>query len=74
MAALTEDAAYILYVFAIGMKPLFVAPMIASYCAVSIILSRIFLHEHLVRSKFITVIVIITGIVMLGISEGLSYL
>ena len=74
LAALTEDIAYILYVFAIGMKPLFVAPIIASYCAVSIVLSRIFLHEHLERSRFICVIVVITGIVMLGVSEGLSYL
>lgn len=73
LAAMCECIAYICYVYAIGQNPLFVAPIIASFCVVSVILSRIFLHERLERSRFICVMVIIFGIVLLGISEGLSY-
>lgn len=72
-AAVCECTAYIFYVYAIGQKPLFVAPIIASFCVVSVILSRIFLHERLERSRFVCVMFIIAGIVLLGISEGLSY-
>lgn len=72
-AAICESTAYIFYVYAIGQKPLFVAPIIASFCVVSVILSRIFLHEKLESIRFVCVAVIISGIVMLGISEGLSY-
>ena len=72
-AAVCEGLAYICYVYAIGQNPLFVAPIIASFCVVSVILSRIFLHEKLESIRFVCVAVIISGIVMLGISEGLSY-
>ena len=74
LAAVCEDIAYIAYVFAIARKPLFVAPVIASFCIVSVILSRIFLHERIGRARTWCVLAVIAGIVMLGISEGLSYL
>ena len=68
-----EDIGYLAYIFAIARKPLFVAPVIASYCIVSVILSRIFLHEHIGTARRRCVAAVIIGIVMLGISEGLSY-
>ena len=49
-----------------------VAPMVTAYCIVSVILSRIFLKEKLVRSQLISVIVVIAGIVLLGIAEGIA--
>ena len=46
--------------------------MIASYCIVSVILSRIFLGEKLRRNQAMCVALVIIGIVALGISEGLG--
>ena len=51
-----------------------VAPMIASYCIVSMILSRIFLKEKLKASQYACVAAVVVGIVCLGISEGLAEL
>ena len=73
LAAVCEDIAYVAYVFAIARKPLFVAPIIASFCIVSVILSRIFLHERIGTARGRCVLAVIIGIVMIGISEGLSY-
>ena len=71
-AALSEEFGQIFYVFAMARKPMLAAPMIASYCIVSVILSRIFLKEKLKASQYACVIAVIAGIVMLGISEGLA--
>ena len=46
-AACFEEFGQIFYVFAMASKPMLAAPMIASYCIVSVILSRIFLKEKL---------------------------
>ena len=73
LSAVCESIGYVAYVFAIARKPLFVAPIIASYCIVSVILSRIFLHERIGTARGWCVLAVIIGIVMLGISEGLSY-
>ena len=61
-AASAEQFGQIFYVFA----------MIASYCIVSVILSRIFLGEKLRRNQAMCVALVIIGIVALGISEGLG--
>ena len=53
-------------------RPMLAAPLIASYCIVSVILSRIVINEKLKASQYACVITVIAGIVLLGISEGLS--
>lgn len=73
-AALFEEGGQVLYVFAMAAKPYLAAPLIASYCIVSVVLSRIFLRERLDRRQYITVAAVICGIVLLGISEGISEL
>ena len=72
VAALFEEFGQVFYVYAMAKKPMLAAPMIASYCIVSVILSRIFLKEKLKASQYACVITVIIGIVMLGISEGLA--
>ena len=72
IAALAEQFGQIFYVFAMADKPMLAAPMIASYCIVSVILSRIFLKEKLKLSQALCVLTVIVGIVILGISEGLA--
>lgn len=72
IAALCEEFGQVFYVYAMAKKPLLAAPMVASYCIVSVILSRIFLREKLKASQYACVISVIVGIVCLGISEGLA--
>ncbi len=72
LAALFEQFGQIFYVYAMAENPLLSAPLVASYCIVSVILSRIFLHEKLSLPKKISVILVIAGIVLFGISEGMN--
>ena len=71
-AAVFEQFGQIFYVYAIADNPIVAAPMIASYCIVSAVLSRIFLKEKLKASQYACVITVIIGIILLGISEGLA--
>ncbi len=72
IAALCEEFGQVFYVYAMASKPMLVAPMVASYCIVSVVLSRIFIKEKLKPSQYACVVAVIFGIVLLGISEGLS--
>ena len=71
-AACFEQFGQIFYVYAMARNPMLAAPMIASYCIVSVVLSRIFLKEKLKASQYACVIAVIAGIIMLGIAEGLA--
>ena len=71
-AALFEQFGQIFYVYALSENPIVAAPMIASYCIVSAILSRIFLKEKLKSGQYACILAVVAGIIMLGISEGLS--
>ena len=72
VAALFEQFGQIFYVYAMADNPIVAAPMVASYCIVSAILSRIFLKEKLKASQYACVAAVIAGIVMLGIADGLA--
>ena len=71
-AAIFEQFGQIFYVYAMAQKPMLAAPMVGSYCIVSVILSRIFLKEKLKTSQYICVFTVIAGIVLMGIAEGLA--
>ena len=71
-AALFEQFGQIFYVYAMSENPVVAAPMIASYCVVSAILSRIFLKEKLKAGQYACIAAVVAGIVMLGVSEGLA--
>lgn len=71
-ASVCEQFGQIFYVFAMARNPMLAAPMVASYCIISVILSRVFLKEKLEKSQAACVVSVIIGIVLLGISEGLS--
>ena len=72
IAAVCEEFGQIFYVYAMAKKPMLAAPMIASYCIVSVLLSRVFLKERLRGGQYACVGVVIAGIVLLGVSEGLN--
>ncbi len=72
IAALCEEAGQIFYIYAMALNPVLAAPMVASYCIISVVLSRIFIKEKLRRSQYFCVVLVIIGIIILGISEGLA--
>lgn len=71
-AAVFETAGQFTYVYALSGNGAVAAPMISAYCIVSLILSRIFLKEKLTCSQAVSVAVVIAGIILMGVSEGLS--
>lgn len=71
-AAAFETGGQLAYVFAMSGNGVVAAPMIASYCIVSVILSRILLKEKLRFRQYICVALVMAGILLLGISEGLA--
>lgn len=71
-AAALETTGQFTYVNAMSGHGAVAAPMIGSYCIVSILLSRIFLKEKLSWAQYLTVAVVVGGIILLGVSEGLS--
>ena len=73
-AALCEEAGQVFYVYAMASRPVLAAPMVASYCIVSVLLSRVFAGEKLKKAQYLCVLSVICGIVLLGVSEGLSEL
>ena len=72
IAAVFETAGQATYVFAMSGNGIVAAPMIASYCVVSMILSAIFLKERLEKKQYAMLAIVIVGIVMLGLVEGLA--
>lgn len=72
LAAAFETAGQAAYVYAMSGNGVVAAPMIASYSIISLILSRIFLKEKLTKLQYLAVAVVIIGIALLGIVEGLS--
>ena len=71
-AALFEQFGQIFYVYALAANPVIAPPMIASYCIVSAILSRVFLKEKLKASQYACIAAVIVGIVIIGVSDGIK--
>ncbi len=71
IAACFETAGQAVYVYAMSGNGAVAAPMIASYCVVSLLLSRIFLKEKLNRKKYLAISSVVLGIILMGLAEGL---
>ncbi len=71
-AAVFETAGQFVYVRAMSGNGIIAAPMIAAYSIVSIMLSRIFLKEKLPWRQYIAVGIIMLGIIILGVIEGMA--
>ncbi|MBQ7105356.1 MAG: EamA family transporter [Bacilli bacterium] len=71
-AAIFETLGQFFYVFAISGNSTLACPIIASYSIGSVLLSRIFLKEKLSLKEYIAIFIVLSGIVILGISEGLA--
>ena len=71
-AAVFETAGQYAYAHVIGGNAVVAAPMIASYCMVSVLLSRIFLRERLPKIQYVCIFLAFAGILLLGIADGLA--
>jgi len=71
-ASIFETLGQFFYVFAISSNSTLSIPIISCYSIMSILLARIFLKEKLSIDEYITVFIILFGILILGISEGLG--
>lgn len=71
-AAVCEEFGQVFYVYAMAARPVLAAPMVASYCIVSVLLSRVLLKEKLKAPQYVCILLVIVGIVLLGVSEGLA--
>ena len=69
LAAIFETAGQFFYVYALDTNSVVIAPMIASYSIISVILGRLFLKEKLSIKQYIIVGVVIIGIIILGFFE-----
>lgn len=69
LAAIFETAGQFFYVYALDTNSVVIAPMIASYSIVSVILGRLFLKEKLTRNQYMIIAVVILGVIILGFFE-----
>ncbi len=72
IAAAFETAGQFAYIFALGDSAHvgFSAAIISSYCALSVLLSRIFLKEKLSAKHYATIALTVVGIIVLGIFDA----
>ncbi len=66
LAALCETAGQFAYIYAIGANTIVAAPMISSYCVMSLVWSRIVLKEKLSKAQYAVIAVAAVGIAILG--------
>lgn len=71
LAAIFETLGQFTYVYAMSGMAVITAPMVASYSVISIALSRIFLKEKLNKKQYSVIALVMVGIALLGIAEGL---
>lgn len=67
-----ETAGQFFYVYAMSANAVIVAPLIAAYSVFSVIFSRIFLKEKLKWKQYVVIGIVMAGIILLGIAEGIS--
>lgn len=72
LAATLETVGQYTYVYALAGNGIVAAPMIASYCAVSVIFARVFIKEKLSKKQYLVVSLVFAGILLLGIVEGIG--
>ena len=71
LAAGFETLGQFFYVYAMARNAIITAPLIASYSVFSVLLSRIFLKEKLNKPQYASIITVLSGILLLALSEVL---
>lgn len=66
VAAVSETAGQFAYIYAIAANAVVAAPMISSYCVMSLVWARIILKEKLTKPQYAVIAVTAVGIAILG--------
>lgn len=69
LAAIFETAGQFFYVFAMATNATITAPIVGSYCILSLVLSRIFLKEKLTRKEYVAIFLVLIGIIILSVLD-----
>lgn len=71
LGAVFETAGQFAYIYALAdtQHAGFAAPIISSYCVVSVLWSRLFLREKLSKKHYASVLAVVVGIVIMGILD-----
>lgn len=69
-AAVFETAGQMTYVYAMSGLAAAAAPMISAYSIVAVLLSAVFLKERLTKKQYISVALVMAGIIILGIFDA----
>ncbi|WP_339161403.1 EamA family transporter [Siminovitchia sp. FSL H7-0308] len=72
LAAILETIGQFFYVFALAGNAIIAAPLIAAHGIFSVVLSRMFLNEVLSKRHYVMIAIVMLGIILLGIAEGLG--
>lgn len=65
--ALCETAGQFAYIYAIAQNTMAAAPLISSYCVLSLVWARVFLKEKLTWVQYVFIALAAAGIVVMGI-------
>lgn len=68
-AALFETAGEIFYVTAMSGNSTIAAPIIGSYCVLSMLLSRVFLKEKLSKKEYLAISLVLIGVIILALLD-----
>ena len=68
-ASIFETVGQFFYVFAMAGNAVISAPIIGSYCILSMLLSRVFLKETLQKKEYFAIILVLIGILILSIFD-----
>ena len=60
------------FTYAVAANPVLATPITSSYCIVTIFAARILLKERLQKKQYACLAILVAGILLLGISEGLK--
>lgn len=72
IGAVCETIGQLAYIYALSANAVAAAPVISAYCAASVLWSRIFLKEKLSWKHYASIAVVLAGIIILGVAEGLA--
>lgn len=68
-AALFETGGQFFYVYSMAENSTVAAPIVGSYCVLSLLLSHVFLHEKLSKRQYVAITLVLIGVFILAVLD-----
>ena len=68
-AALFETGGQFFYVYSMAENSTVAAPIVGSYCVLSLLLSHVFLHEKLSKKQYVAITLVLIGVFILAVLD-----